>query len=244
VTLIAPSILSADFSRLGEEVRAVDSGGADWLHLDVMDGHFVPNLTIGPVVVAAVRSVTTLTLDAHLMIENPERFIPAFAEAGTNFISVHEEICHDLPAIIAQIRQLGVRPAVAINPATELGRVAGILPDIDMLLIMSVNPGFGAQPFIDSVLDKIMDASRLKRQRGLRFLIEVDGGIKVHNAARVAAAGAEVLVSGSGVFGTSDYGATIATMRAAAQDGYAAWSSTVPPTAAAPTAAPELAKRT
>jgi ribulose-phosphate 3-epimerase len=229
VTIIAPSILSADFSRLGEEVQAVAAGGADWLHLDVMDGHFVPNLTIGPVVVAAVRRVSTLTLDTHLMIENPERFIPAFADAGTHFISVHEEICRDLPAVIQQIRGVGVRPAVAINPDTDLGRVADILPDIDMLLLMSVNPGFGAQPFIDSVIDKITEARRVRHQRGLRFLIEVDGGIKVHNALRVAAAGAEVLVSGSGIFGTKDYADTIAAMRAAAQQGQAAWSPTDTP---------------
>jgi len=213
---IAPSILSADFSRLGEEVQAVEAAGADWLHLDVMDGHFVPNLTIGPAVVRALRKRTGLTLDTHLMIEEPERFIPAFAEAGSDFISVHEEVASDLGSLIEQIRAHHARPAVAINPDTPLETVADILPSIDMLLVMSVNPGFGGQGFIESALAKVELAARWKRERGLSYLIEVDGGIKVDNAGRVATAGANVLVSGSGIFGTRSYRETIAAMRQSA----------------------------
>lgn len=210
-------MLSADFARLGEEVRAVDAAGADFIHLDVMDGHFVPNLTIGPLVVEAVRPHTKLPLDVHLMIEEPERYIKDFAAAGANYLSVHQEACPHLHAVVQQIRAAGVKPAVVINPATPLSAVEPILADVDMLLIMTVNPGFGGQQFIESTKDKIRAARDFKRARGLSFLIEVDGGVKMENAAAVIAAGAEVLVSGSGVFGTKDYRATIAALRGSSQ---------------------------
>jgi ribulose-phosphate 3-epimerase len=211
--LIAPSVLSADFARLGEEVRAVDAAGADFIHLDVMDGHFVPNLTIGPLIVESVRRHTKLPLDVHLMIEEPERYIKDFTAAGANYLSVHQEACPHLHAVVQQIRAAGVKPAVVINPATPLSAVEPILADVDMLLIMTVNPGLGGQKFIESTKDKIRAARDFKRARGLSFLIEVDGGVKMENAAAVIAAGAEVLVSGSGVFGTKDYRATIAALR-------------------------------
>ena len=209
---IAPSILSADFGRLADEVAAIAS--ADYVHVDVMDGHFVPNLTIGPVVVEAVRRATRLPLDVHLMIEDAERWVPAYAKAGADLIGVHVEACPHLHRTLHQIRDLGKRACVVLNPATPLDAVEWVLGDVDQVLLMSVNPGFGGQQFIATALDKIRRLRRMIDERGLAVDIEVDGGVKLDNVAAVVAAGADVIVSGSGIFGTADYAATIAAMRA------------------------------
>ena len=208
---IAPSILSADFGRLAAEVGAIAS--ADYVHVDVMDGHFVPNLTIGPVVVEAVKRATKLPLDVHLMIEDAERWVADYAKAGADLIGVHVEACPHLHRTLGQIRELGKKPVVVLNPATPLEAIEWVLGDVAMVLIMSVNPGFGGQKFIASQLDKIRRLRRMIDDRGLNVEIEVDGGIKVDNVAEVVRAGANVIVSGSGVFGTKDYAATIAELR-------------------------------
>ncbi len=210
---IAPSILSADFARLGEEVRAVERAGADLIHFDVMDGHFVPNISIGVPVLKSVRKVTSLPLDAHLMITEPGKYLEPFAKAGANSISVHEEVCPDIPAMAAQMRKLGVRASVAINPETGVERVLAAAEHLDMILVMSVHPGFGGQEFIPGALDKLRAIRRDLDRRGLAVDLEVDGGIKVENIADVKAAGANVFVSGSGIFGHSDYAKIIAAMR-------------------------------
>jgi ribulose-phosphate 3-epimerase len=209
---IAPSILSADFGRLADEVKAIAS--ADYVHVDVMDGHFVPNLTIGPVVIEAVRRATALPLDVHLMIEDAERWVPAYAAAGADLIGVHVEACPHLHRTLHQIRDLGKRPCVVLNPATPLESIEWVLGDVAQVLIMSVNPGFGGQKLIASALEKIRRLRRIIDERGLAVDIEIDGGVKVDNIAAVCAAGANVVVSGSGIFGTRDYAATIAEMRA------------------------------
>jgi len=211
--IIAPSLLSADFARLGEEAKAIEAAGADWLHLDVMDGHFVPNLTIGPLVVGAVRRATRLPLDVHLMIEDAERWVAAYAHAGADLIGVHVEACPHLHRTLHQIRELGKKPCVVLNPATPLEAIEWVLADVDQVLIMSVNPGFGGQQFIPSALDKIRALRQMIDRRGLRVDIEVDGGIKLDNIAEVVKAGANVIVSGSGVFGTPNYANTIGEMR-------------------------------
>ena len=198
---IAPSILSSDFSRLGEEIAAVEEGGADWIHVDVMDGHFVPNLTIGPVVVEGARRATELPLDVHLMIENPDRYLEAFAEAGADVLTVHAEACPHLHRTIQHIRQLGVKAGVALNPGTAVQAVSEVVEDLDLVVVMSVNPGFGGQAFIEGSVDKVVRVRKLLNEVGSRAELEVDGGVVAGNAARLASAGATVLVAGSAVYG-------------------------------------------
>ena len=212
--LIAPSILSADFNRLGEEVRAVEAAGADWIHADVMDGHFVPNITFGPLVVAAVRKITRLPIDVHLMIESPDRYIQAFAEAGADWISVQVETCPHLNRAVQQIKEAGAKAGVVLNPSTPLSALDWVLEYTDYVLIMSVNPGFGGQTFIGNSIEKIRRLRRMIGDRGLSTLIEVDGGIKEKNIAAVAAAGANVFVAGSAIFGQKDYRQVIARFKA------------------------------
>ena len=211
---IAPSILSADFARLADEVRLVEQGGADLLHVDVMDGHFVPNLTIGPLVVEALRKVTKLPLDCHLMITNPDCYIAEFADAGADYLTVHVEACPHLHRTVQAIKERGVKAGVTLNPATSLTTIEEILGDVDLVLIMSVNPGFGGQAFIPSALRKVSRARHMIDQAKSRALLEVDGGIKTDNAADVIAAGADILVAGSAVFCGDDYAATIRALRA------------------------------
>jgi ribulose-phosphate 3-epimerase len=214
--LVAPSILSADFGRLAEEIQAVEAGGADLIHVDVMDGRFVPNLTIGPIVVEAVRRATKLPLDVHLMIAEPERYIDAFVKAGANRVSVHVEACLHLHRTLQQIEQAGAMPSVALNPATPLESIEEVLPDVGMVLLMSVNPGFGGQSFIERSIDKIRRLHEMLHVRRLKPDIEVDGGIKPRNAPRVVGAGANVLVAGSAVFDSDNYRAVIAGLRSPA----------------------------
>lgn len=211
--LIAPSILSADFARLGEEIRAVEEAGADWIHVDVMDGHFVPNLTIGPVVIQAVRGATGLPLDVHLMIESPDTFIDGYAEAGADRIAVHVEACPHLHRTVAHVREAGARAGVALNPATPVEAIEPILGDVDQVVVMTVNPGFGGQKFIESVLPKISQIRRWIDERELSIDLEVDGGVGPGTIGRVARAGANAFVAGSAIFHKADYAATIAELR-------------------------------
>lgn len=211
--LIAPSILSADFARLGEEIKAVEAAGADWIHADVMDGHFVPNITIGPLIVEAVRSVTSLPIDAHLMIENPDAYIPAFAEAGAAWISVQLEASVHLNRSVQLIRQCGAKPGVVLNPATPIQTLEWIIEDIDYVLIMSVNPGFGGQEFIPGSLEKVRKLRQLIQSKKLNTLVQVDGGVNDKTIAAIAAAGADIFVAGSAIFGSNDYQKTITGFR-------------------------------
>jgi ribulose-phosphate 3-epimerase len=212
---IAPSILSADFSRLKDEIQAVQAAGADWLHVDVMDGHFVPNITIGPVVVEWVRKVTTIPVDVHLMITDPDKYASEFIKAGADWISIHPDTCANPNATLKKLHELGAKTSIAVNPDVPLSKVEGCFGDIDMVLMMTVFPGFGGQAFIPDVLAKITEARNLIAERKLPILIEVDGGIKTDNIARVVQAGGEVIVSGSGIFKTPNYSDTIRQMRQA-----------------------------
>jgi ribulose-phosphate 3-epimerase len=213
VTLVAPSILSADFARLGDEVAAVTVAGADWIHVDVMDGHFVPPITIGPLVVRGVRKATKLPLDVHLMIERPERQIEEFVRAGADRITVHVEACPDVPGVLDAIRAAGALPGLSLKPKTGLDAVRPFLASIDLLLVMSVEPGWGGQKFIEESIGRIEALRRLRTETGSRFLIEVDGGIYPDTAARVVRAGADILVAGTAVFKEPDYAAAIGALR-------------------------------
>jgi ribulose-phosphate 3-epimerase len=215
---VAPSILSADFSRLGDEIRAVEAGGADYIHVDVMDGHFVPNITIGPLVVEAARKVTGLPLDVHLMIADPDRYVPAFAEAGADIIVVHAEASLHLHRTVQLIRSLGKKAGVALNPATPLQCLEYVLEELDLVLLMTVNPGFGGQSFIEACLSKIHALRGMLDKRGLETELEVDGGVKTDNIERISHAGADVFVAGSAVFGSRDYGATISELKRRAKE--------------------------
>ena len=211
---IAPSILSADFTRLAEEIRAVEKAGADYIHIDVMDGHFVPNLTVGPMIVKAVRRVTQLPLDVHLMIENADQFIDAFKEAGANILTVHAEAVTHLQRTLDYIRENGMKAGVSLNPATPLCMLEHVLGDLDMVLIMTVNPGFEGQKFIGSMIPKVEALSEKIKAQGLEVEIEVDGGIGPETISDISRAGADIFVAGSAIFYSQDYEKTIALMRA------------------------------
>jgi ribulose-phosphate 3-epimerase len=212
---IAPSVLSADFSKLEQEVRAAEKAGADLLHLDIMDGHFVPNLTFGPMIVGAIRRLTDLPLDTHLMIENPDKYIPEFAAAGSDVITVHIEASTDIERDLRMIRDLGKKTGITLNPDTPLEKVSGYFEEIDMILVMSVFPGFAGQSFMPDVLPKIERACAIREDKGLDFAIEIDGGITPETAPRALAAGTDILVAGSAVFKKPDYAEAIRAIREA-----------------------------
>jgi len=210
---IAPSILAANFAKLGEEIKSVEDGGADYIHVDVMDGHFVPNITIGPLVVEAIRPVTKLPLDVHLMIDNPDEYIPQFARAGADYLSVHVEACKHLNRTVQLIKSFGVKAGVVVNPASPIETIKHIIDDVDLILFMTVNPGFGGQKFIYSVLEKIRETSKIIHEKGLNIEIEVDGGVNEDTAKLCIEAGANVLVAGSAIYSESDRKKAIAKIR-------------------------------
>jgi len=209
MTRIAPSILSADFMRLGEEIQAAEEAGADMLHLDIMDGHFVPNITIGYSMVEAIRKITNLPLDVHLMIEDPDRYLSNFVTAGADFLTVHCEASVHLHRTVQWVREAGVKPGVSINPATPVALLENIVGDLDLVLLMSVNPGFGGQKFIPMTLEKIRQVKEMTRQAGVSPFIEVDGGVNPDNVKEIADAGADILVMGSAFFASGDYKKTM-----------------------------------
>ena len=211
MSIIAPSILSADFSTLGDEIKAVEAAGAGWIHIDVMDGQFVPNLTYGPIIVTACKKVTDLPLDVHLMIEKPDQLIPEFVKAGADWISVHAEACTHLHRSIQLIKSLGAKAGVALNPATPISAIEWVLDELDFVVIMSVNPGFGGQSFIENSLDKVREIKRMIQERGLSTLIQIDGGVNKKTIRTIAEAGVDSFVAGSAIFGSDDYAETIAT---------------------------------
>ncbi|WP_017796627.1 ribulose-phosphate 3-epimerase [Oceanobacillus kimchii] len=213
MTKIAPSILSADFAKLGEEIKEVEDAGADYIHVDVMDGHFVPNITIGPLVVEAIRPITNLPLDVHLMIKNPDAYISSFAEAGASIITVHQEACLHLHRTLQLIRSYGVKPGVVINPATPVETIKPILTEVDLILIMTVNPGFGGQSFIQETTSKIKQLADWRKEYKLSYEIEVDGGVNEKTAGICTASGADVLVAGSAIFNKEDRQKAIETLR-------------------------------
>ncbi len=213
MAIIAPSILSADFGRLRDEVQAIETAGADWIHIDVMDGHFVPNITLGPSIVKTIRKSTKLPLDVHLMIERPENYVEAFKDAGADWISVHVESTIHLQRTLNLVRELGVKPGVALNPSTPLYFLDHIWDDIEMVLVMTVNPGFGGQKFIPEMLRKVQTLKKKSERVAPMIQIEVDGGIGVHNISELKSAGASIFVCGSAIFGSGDYKNTISRMR-------------------------------